>query len=49
VGRQGVVSDESVGWAWSGMREHRVVVSQGGGSWGEDMLGSAFSGYRKKI
>jgi hypothetical protein len=31
------------------MREHGVVVSRGGGSWGEDVRGSAFSGCRKKV
>jgi Na+/citrate or Na+/malate symporter len=33
-----------------GVREHGVVVvSQGGGSWGEDMQGSTFSRDRKKV
>jgi hypothetical protein len=39
-----------MGWLWSGVREHRVVVVlQGGGSWEEDMQGSAFSRDTKKV
>jgi hypothetical protein len=37
-----------VGWLWSGVREHRVVVVSWGGSWGEDMLGGTFSRDRKR-